>query len=206
MFTFLGQWAQKAFENVGDYYEAMYSIFEGCVPGSLQLGVDSFHFFIVRHGDIKAISEYGNRAMDLLKKTFVKDRPEILINALDESHPDALLKLLKYTDFSNQTAVTNWSKWQWFGPLLYEALKANFEKMAPQVSLAVGLPLVGDNLPQGFLLNEAVLRGIFGDLAKVVMVELAKPLVPNAFIADQQGLDFSLTHARALEWLNRQNQ
>jgi hypothetical protein len=206
MFSFLVRWGQKTFEDVSDYYEVMYGAFNACIPTSLELGLDIFHFLIVSHGDSKRIGECGNRGMDLFKKTFVKGRPEILINAFDDSNPGILLKLLKYTDLPNPGAVTDWLKWQWFGPSLYEALKKNFERMAPQITLALGLPLTGDSLPQGFLLNETVLNAIFGDLAKSVMLELARPLVPCAAIIDQPGLDFSLTHIRASEWLNRQNQ
>lgn len=207
VFTQLFQWSQRAANKLDGYYEVSYEIFEECIPESLRLGVGVFHYYFVHNGSQETIQTYGDRAMYLFKKIFVQDNPQILIDALDESHPSTLLDFLEFDHENNGATSKNWKKWRWIGALLLAGLKKEPTKMAPQIAVALGLTIDHPDLPEGFILNEVILDGVFGDFASAVMEELARPLKITTAMADYaakwKGTDFSITHMRVQKWLKK---
>ena len=200
-------WVQLCFKELNEYYEAAFELVQDSIPGSLHLAVHIYHDLILRGAAASTLDEYGGRVMQLLKKAFSTNGSDILDRALDESLPDTLHKLIGFNLSPDKRSKPDWKEWGWFGPVLLGGLKLNHQKFTPQIALLLGATFTGDGVPVDFLVNEAVLDGIFGKDAEVVMAELTKPFAINEagkrFQKEVHGVDFSLVNLRAQKWLEK---
>jgi hypothetical protein len=199
-------WTELCFRgDLNRYYEAAFELVCASIPKNLQLAVDIYHNLILQNGAIQTLNEYGGRVMQLLKSAFSTNGSKVLDDALDESLPDTIHSLIGFNMPSNSQIRPDWKQWQWFGSILLDGIKMRHKKFAPQIALVLGLTLTGPEVPANFIVNEAVLDGIFGLNAEAVMVELSKPFIINQpmkqFEAKVHGVDFSLVTMRAQKWL-----
>jgi hypothetical protein len=201
-------WVELCFSgDLNKFYEAVFELVQASIPHNLRLAVDIYHTLILRSGTIQTLNEYGNRVILSLKTALSINSTKVLDDALDESLPETLHYLIGFNNSSNNQVNLNWRQWNWFGPILLDAIRTNHQKYAPQIALVLGLTLTGSGseVPVDFLLNENVLKDIFGSDAEAIMVELSKPFVINPAMKQFQikvhGVNFSLAAIRAQKWL-----
>jgi hypothetical protein len=202
-FRRIGYLCAKHLRHSDNYVELVFEQIRQCIPHNLELATEIHHLLFSEESNEKKYA-MAERVQLALKEKFLMGNSNIFVQGLNPDNPTILDYLLNLENIGGAPKrVRNYKQWSWLAPMLLDGVKKFPAEMIPQITVAIGLSHSDPNLPPDFLLNESVLRDLFGERAEELMRELTKPFAISPTIAQDRQMDLMLVTDRAKQWLEK---